>query len=417
MVSFSAGSGGGLSARVDGQVISSGDTVVKGKMVVFTATADTGKTVDGWSGVENGSLSANQLTFIIDNLSAAANVYVTFKNSSTGGGGGSGGGSAPQVVNPSGEGVASPSTGGQISLGDEASITVPPLALQGNAEVNVAINRVTSSPDKPSGFMVLGQVFEFTVGGHNSYRFNKPVTLEFAFDPEDVPQGTKPSVYYYDASTSKWIELGGKVSGNSILITTDHFTLFAVMCKTEAAAIPQPITPLLSDLGQHWAKATIELLVGQGIISGYPDGTFKPNQTITRAEFVALLVRALKLEPTGSGKIFGDTTDHWARDTIAIAGSYGIVSGYDENTFGPNNPITREQMAVMAVKAIKLTSVSSVSEEIKFIDNRQISSWAKSSVSAAVKKRIMVGYPDNSFKPQGTATRAEAASVIHNLIR
>jgi hypothetical protein len=70
-------------------------------------------------------------------------------------------------------------------------------------------------------------------------------------------------------------------------------------------------------------------------------------------------------------------------------------------------------MAIMAVKAVKFTSVS---EEMTFIDNTQISSWAKSGVSAAVKNGIMSGYPNNTFKPQGTATRAEAVTVIYNLL-
>lgn len=419
MVSFSAGSGGSLSASVDGQVISSGDTVVKGSRVVFTATADTGKTVDDWSGEENGTLSANKQTFTIDSLSAAANVYVTFKTSSTDGGSGTGGGGGStgpkdsQVVSTNGEGVVSPSAGGQISLGSEASITIPAGALQGNSKANVEINQAETSPDRPGGFMVLGQVFEFTVGGHNSYNFNKPVTLEFTFDPEEVPEGTTPSVYYYDETTSKWIELGGTVSGNTISVTIDHFTLFAVMCETEAAAIPQPIAPLMSDIGQHWAKATIELLVGQGIISGYTDGTFKPEQTITRAEFASLLVKALKLEETGSGKVFSDTSSHWAKDTIAVTESYGIVSGYDENTFGPNDLITREQAAVIIARAAQLEAAAG---ELNFTDSKAISPWATPGVAAAFKSGFISGYPDGSFRPQGNTTRAEAAVIIGKLL-
>jgi hypothetical protein len=420
-VTFAQQKGGRLTAKLeDGTTVSNGDSLPAGSKVIFSISLENNYEVVKWK--VNGADAANTSANFRVTLSGNTNVAVVLKytggsgdddSPGGGGGGGSSGDKDSWVESSSGEGMVSPSAGGQISLGSEASITIPASALKGSAKVNVKIKRVDSLPDIPGGFMVLGQVFELTVGGHNSYTFNKPVTLEFTFDPAQVPEGTAPALYYYDETTSKWIELGGTVLGNTISVTIDHFTLFVVMCKTEGASIPQPIVPLLSDIGQHWAKATIEILVGQGIVSGYTDGTFRPDNTITRAEFATLLVKVLKLEGTGSGRIFADTASHWARDTIAIAESCGIVSGYVENTFGPNDPITREQMAIMAVKAVKFTSVS---EEMTFIDNTQISSWAKSGVSAAVKNGIMSGYPNNTFKPQGTATRAEAVTVIYNLL-
>jgi hypothetical protein len=174
----------------------------------------------------------------------------------------------------------------------------------------------------------------------------------------------------------------------------------------------EPSQENLTDIKSHWAEKNIKQMVAAGTVGGYPDGTFKPNNTITRAEFATMLVKAFKLENEG-GKIFADTANHWAKDYIARATVTGIVSGYDANTFGPNNLITREQMAVMIAKAAKLTNAV---EGNVFTDGTQIADWAKEAVAKANGNGIISGYPDNTFRPRATATRAEAITVIVNAL-
>ena len=164
----------------------------------------------------------------------------------------------------------------------------------------------------------------------------------------------------------------------------------------------------LTDIIDHWAEAYIKTLIEKGAITGYPDQTFKPNNNITRAEFASVLVKAFELE-TKTGKVFNDTAEHWAKDVIATANAYDIIKGYNDEKFGPNDAITREQMALMIVRAVKLDQVE---KETSFTDSAGISDWAKEGVAAAVKNGIINGYPDNTFRPQGNATRAEAATVI-----
>jgi hypothetical protein len=164
----------------------------------------------------------------------------------------------------------------------------------------------------------------------------------------------------------------------------------------------------LADIKGHWAEKTIEELVALGSVSGYPDGTFQPNKTITRAEFATIVVKAFNLE-SKTGKIFNDTSDHWAKEAIATAQAHGIVNGYSETVFGPNDNITREQMAIMIVKAAKLSEVALGKS---FADSGQVSSWAREAVATASENEIITGYPDHTFRPQGQATRAEAATVI-----
>jgi len=174
----------------------------------------------------------------------------------------------------------------------------------------------------------------------------------------------------------------------------------------------EPQTPQLKDINGHWAKDNIAQLVALGAIAGYEDGTFKPDKGITRAEFVTVLVKAFKLEAE-SDKTFNDTANHWAKEQIAIANALGIVSGYDANTFGPDDSITREQMAVMVVKAAKLEPVAGGTT---FADDSQISEWAAGAVTAAFNNKLINGYEDNTFRPQRGSSRAEAVTVILNAL-
>ena len=194
---------------------------------------------------------------------------------------------------------------------------------------------------------------------------------------------------------------GGGGGGGGSSTTTDPIQV-AEEEEPSAAAV------VLNDIAGHWAQESIEKLVARGAISGFPDGSFRPDQNITRAQFVTVLVKALGLE-AAEGKVFADTAGHWARESIGIAAALKIVNGYSDNQFGPDDLITREQMAVMIVNAAGLSKVADAKQ---FIDGDKISSWAKDAVDTASSKGIITGYPDNSFRPQDHATRAQAAAVI-----
>jgi hypothetical protein len=169
---------------------------------------------------------------------------------------------------------------------------------------------------------------------------------------------------------------------------------------------------IFTDLKGHWAEANIQILVNKGVISGYPDGSFRPENTISRAEFATVLVKAFNL--TGKqGKVFNDTSAHWAKDYISIAYSHKIVNGINELEFAPDANITREQMALMIVNASKLATSSNSK---LFSDHNHISSWAVGAVNTAVSNGIISGYPDNSFRPQGSAKRGEAVTLMVNVL-
>lgn len=344
---------------------------------------------------------------------APINVTVPARTSTGvgGGGGGGGGGAAPS-------GTTVTITAGQSGTvkADGVTITLPANAFGQDVKVTVKVVSNTSSLPMPSVMKLISQVFEITkdqVG-----KFDKPVTITLNFDKSKVDlEKYDLAIFWLNEETKQWIKLdnikvdlaAGKVSGD-----VDHFTKFAVLAvEKQAPVVPLPAKVELTDIKGHWAEANILKLVETGAISGYPDKTFRPNNNITRAEFATVLVKAFKLEQK-TGKVFADTANHWAKDYIATAAAYGIVSGYDVNKFGPNDLITREQMAAMVVKAAGLdTALTSKT----FTDSASISAWAVDAVNTAVNKEIIKGYPDNSFKPQGKATRAEAVTVIVNALK
>lgn len=164
----------------------------------------------------------------------------------------------------------------------------------------------------------------------------------------------------------------------------------------------------LSDVGGHWAEAAISKMAVQGFVKGFPDGTFRPDDNISRAEFAALTVQAFEIQAAGS-KVFSDTARHWAGEYIASACARGIVKGYSDDVFGPDDLITREQMALMVCQAAGLQPDTAGPD---CCDGDQVADWARGAVAAAYKNGIISGMPDGSFRPQEHATRAQAVIVL-----
>jgi hypothetical protein len=331
----------------------------------------------------------------------------------------------PQPVDGTGvEALIDPLAGGTVSLAGGAAAAIPAGALEGTTAMSIAIHEVSEPPSPPPGFVLLDSVYEFTVDGRTGYTFAKPVTLTFTYRWESLPTSQTPSVQYYDEAGARWVSLGGTVSPGEVETAVDHcgrYGVFALRGMDGAPGSKAPDVPspedALNDIAGHWAESSIKEMITLGAISGYPDSSFKPDAAVTRAEFAAFLVKAMikglgySLEPE---KSFDDMYGHWAGLYISSALSYGVVGGYDDRTFGPNDPVTREQMAAMLVRAVKLTPAA---EETPFADSGAISAWAGDAVAAAVKSGIMTGYPDNTFRPQGGATRAEAVTAILNALK
>ncbi|NKI22377.1 DUF5011 domain-containing protein [Paenibacillus dendritiformis] len=187
-------------------------------------------------------------------------------------------------------------------------------------------------------------------------------------------------------------------------------------CTPEGSCRSTGSLPRFTDAEGHWAGEAILELAAAGVIAGYPDGTFRPSRAVTRAEFVTLLIHALKLEMR-QGALFADTGDHWARNAISIAHEYGIIQGYNANTFGPDDRMTREQMAAVLARVCAGDKAASAKElpALSYRDAADISGWAADAVRWVTGQQIMIGNGQRHFQPKSFASRAEAAVVLTKL--
>lgn len=167
----------------------------------------------------------------------------------------------------------------------------------------------------------------------------------------------------------------------------------------------------------YWAASAIQELVGKQILTGTSSTTFEPKRNVTRAEFTAMLVRALGL--TEQGEVaFKDVKDgDWYADSVAAAVKAGIVQGNSASSFGAKSNITREEMVTMLMRGYaKLHGSVNAGQSAVFKDSASISSWALPYVKQASSLGLVGGRGDNTFQPAGVTTRAEAAVAIYNLL-
>lgn len=167
-----------------------------------------------------------------------------------------------------------------------------------------------------------------------------------------------------------------------------------------------------SDIAGHWAEDVITQWENAGMISGYEDGTFRPNNSVTRAEFVIMMNNALGLTETGEVSFSDVQPGNWFYNAVAIAVAAGYCSGYEDGTFKPSATITRAEAAVMIANAAGLEQ--DATGAAGFTDS--IPAWAQGSVGAVVKAGFMSGYPDGTFAANQSITRAEAVSSLNRVI-
>ena len=175
---------------------------------------------------------------------------------------------------------------------------------------------------------------------------------------------------------------------------------------------------MFSDIQNHWAAECIRQLRSRNVISGYPDGTFRPNNPLSRAEFAALLGNAFANAPLiRTGITFQDVpTNHWAHAAIQKAYRTGFISGYPDRTFKPTQFITRVQVLLALVSGLKYgTAGTQASTPLKdyYDDAGTIPIYALGAIAAATLKRLVVNYPDvKRLNPNQNATRADVAAFI-----
>jgi hypothetical protein len=168
-------------------------------------------------------------------------------------------------------------------------------------------------------------------------------------------------------------------------------------------------TPIFPDIVNHWARVNIEKLARQGFIFGYPDGSFGPNDMINRASTATLIGRVLGLQPDPEAiQVFSDVpSNHWASGNIGAVTKAGIMIGDENGLFHPDSQLTREEMAAVLVRVFQLTGTST-----KTFSDVSVKSWSYPYIEKLIANNIAYGYPDGTFRPRNSITRAEFATMV-----
>ena len=187
------------------------------------------------------------------------------------------------------------------------------------------------------------------------------------------------------------------------------------LALTAAMIVPSvPAMAAPSDIAGHRAESVITQWQSKGLIQGYEDGTLKPGNTITRAEFVTLMNNAKGFWSEGSINFSDVKNGSWFYSAVARAVAAGYVKGYSDGSFKPGNTITRAEAAVMIANAARLSA--NEAGAYRFTDVGSIPAWARGSVGAVVAAGYMTGYPDGSFYANASISRAEAVSSLNRML-
>jgi len=193
------------------------------------------------------------------------------------------------------------------------------------------------------------------------------------------------------------------------LLILSFFLTFCVPGQVAAAGD-------FSDINKHWGKDFIITLASAGYISGYPDGTFKPDKTVSQAEFITMLISCMGITPTDTTtRYFNDTSNHWARGSINEAVKRGIlVPSEYSNVLQPNSGLKRSQAAAMMVRALGKEENKAT---IPFTDLATVQkSMYRGYINAAFDLKLLTGYPGGEFKPFEYITRAQMCKLILNFM-
>ncbi len=204
-------------------------------------------------------------------------------------------------------------------------------------------------------------------------------------------------------------------------VTTTVPLIVPAAPNAEASPTPTPATTAtpskFTDVPQDlWARPYIEALASRGVVSGFPDGTFKPGGAITRAEFAALLQKAFEQQPTSTAPNYKDVpTNHWALPAIEQSVKTGFLRGYPNNIFRPNQPISKIQSIVALANGLGLKPTTVGQDVLKtYQDGNRIPNYAKAPVSAATTSELVINYPSPKIlNPNRNASRAEVAALVY----
>ncbi len=179
--------------------------------------------------------------------------------------------------------------------------------------------------------------------------------------------------------------------------------------------MPSYASVKMNDVSGHWAEYAFTKWIDEGIVSGYYGNQFKPNESISRAEFYSLIHNVLSLKSTTEIPFSDVKESDWYADAVGFSYEFGLTQGYPDGTFRPMNKITREEAAVVISKMLEFSNVDDVTLISQFKDFNDSDSWNRSALESLLKKGILSGYPDHSLRSNNNITRAESIVLLEKV--
>ena len=174
--------------------------------------------------------------------------------------------------------------------------------------------------------------------------------------------------------------------------------------------------PKLNDIYGHWAKKEINQFISSGYVNGYEDGTFRPDNSITRAEFVKLVNKYFGFNNKENIKFSDINANDWYYNDVCIASKAGYINGYEDKTFKPNKTITREEVSKILV-SIKNQQDVNYDKLNKYPDKNKVSNWAKPYVEGAIEQGYLKGNDLGFLNPTNNITRAESVTILSRVAK
>lgn len=263
---------------------------------------------------------------------------------------------------------------------------------------------------KASGITVTLELVAIKGGARNSvHQFEAPLTVELTI-PQAQMSGIQKDfagVYYVDGSRIEY--MGGEFAGGLVRFDTDHFSAFAVLEYEKDFA----------DMSDHWASAYVKKLAAKHIVQGVGDDRYAPELSVTRAEYVTMAIRGLGFNNPAADASFADVTrDAYYAGFVSKAAELGLAEG-DNGRFRPEDSLTREEAVAVLLRLydyLKLPASPAAADAASFSDMDDASEWAKPYIEKARKLGLIDGKGNNEFDPKGKVTRAEIAKILSILL-
>jgi S-layer homology domain len=291
------------------------------------------------------------------------------------------------------------------------------LALQG---ANSSVGSGTASDASNGGDAAFNRLNRQAEGSDNpagSTEANGSLNAPSALSPEAEANGQNPG----ENARTQGIPTIPNFTGSG----SEADDLTALPTQSAQPAQLNPIEPvrealLFQDVPEgYWAKPYIDALSARGLIQGFENNTFRPDEPVTRAQFAKLITQAFILNPTKAAIAFNDLAqNYWAAEAIDDAVKGGFMNGFPDFSFKPDQSVTRVQTLTALVTGLNTNAAGDPNASVqRYADNARIPTWAVGKVAAATQSGIVINYPQlDTLAPNQPTTRAEAAAMIYQAL-